>query len=194
MENNSTVIEEILDDGWELLIRFLPEGWKEEAKRTGAFKRSRGINDPDTLLRVLLIHLANGCSLRETSVQAKESKLAIISAPSLQHRLERSGEWLRWLARGVRTKLHEPSSDIVEKCGMNVRIVDGTSISEPGSTGTDWRVHYSIQLPTLNCDYFLVTMPQEGESFKHYPVQGGDLLIGDRGYSHRQGSSSYCRE
>ncbi len=35
---------------------------------------------------------------------------------------------------------------------INVRVVDGTHISEPGSTGSDWGIHYSIKLSTLQCD------------------------------------------
>ena len=187
---NTKLLEDLRSsslDGWDLVLSFLPKGWEEEAKRCGAFQRARGIKDASTLLRVLLIHLVEGYSLRETSVRASESGLATISAPSLQHRLEKAGEWLRWLAEGVRGELQRTCVVPIEKCGMNVRAVDGTSISEPGSTGTDWRVHYSLQLPTLNCDHFAVTPPNQGESFTRYPIQAGDLLIGDRGYSHRRG-------
>ncbi|MBM2834072.1 MAG: transposase family protein, partial [Candidatus Brocadiaceae bacterium] len=69
----------------------------------------------------------------------------------------------------------------------NVRVVDGTHISEPGSTGTDWRIHYSIKLFSLQCDELKVTDAKVGETFKRYAVSKGDLLIGDRGYCHRQG-------
>lgn len=183
------IIEQLEDeqlDGWELVRSFLPEGWMQQAKERGAFRRGRGIRDAETLLRVLLIHLS-GYSLHETSVRTQESSLGKISAPSLQHRLENSGEWLRWLAQQVRMSMKSGSMVPIEASGMNVRIVDGTSISEPGSTGTDWRIHYSLQLPSLNCDHFEVTSQNQGESFKRFPVEAGDLMIGDRGYSHKKG-------
>ena len=33
--------------------------------------------------------------------------------------------------------------------GRVLRIVDATDIQEPGSTGTDWRLHYSLRLPQI---------------------------------------------
>jgi len=68
-----------------------------------------------------------------------------------------------------------------------MRVVDGTVISEPGSTGTDWRIHYSITLKTLRCDYFLITGPEIGESLRRYPVIPNDFFIGDRNYCQRRG-------
>ena len=65
-----------------------------------------------------------------------------------------------------------------------VRLVDATSISEPGSTGSDWRIHYAVELNSLQCDCVEVTdVEQGGESLKRFPVAPGDLLIGDRVYA-----------
>ena len=68
-----------------------------------------------------------------------------------------------------------------------IRVVDGSMISEPGSTGSNWRLHYSATLPSWHCDEVIVTGPEVGESFSRYTVQPGDLLIGDRGLAHRKG-------
>ena len=57
---------------FEYLLGFLPPGWQDQAKGLGALRRCRKIPNAETLLRVLLIHLAEGCSLRETSVRARE--------------------------------------------------------------------------------------------------------------------------
>jgi hypothetical protein len=66
-----------------------------------------------------------------------------------------------------------------------LRVVDATHVSEPGKTGSEWRVHYSLCLSTMRCDHFSLT-PSEGkgngESFRHIPVGGGDMLLADRGY------------
>ena len=58
---------EIVDEigNWAVLRRFLPSGWEEQARLSGAMKRSRGVSGAEALLRTLLIHLANGCSLAE---------------------------------------------------------------------------------------------------------------------------------
>ena len=52
-------------EDWDVLSSFLPEGWQEKARDLGALRRCRKIPDAGTLLRLLLIHLADGCSLRE---------------------------------------------------------------------------------------------------------------------------------
>jgi hypothetical protein len=48
-------------------------------------------------------------------------------------------------------------------------------------------VHYVLGLPSLECDFFEVTDPSGGESYRRLPVKPGDLILADRGYSHRQG-------
>jgi len=73
---------------------------------------------------------------------------------------------------------------------VQMRVVDGTVVKEPGKTGSEWRVHYSIRLPDLSCDYFKLTATKgtlTGESFKQYPVKQGECIIGDRAYSTVQG-------
>jgi hypothetical protein len=66
-------------------------------------------------------------------------------------------------------------------------------VKEPGATGTSWRVHYCLQLPSLECDFFEVTDAHEGESFRRLPVQPRDLVLGDRGYSNREGVAYVVR-
>ena len=63
---------DVVDD-WSVICQLLPLGWEEAARTTGALRRVRGIRDARTLLRVLLIHLAGGCSLQETVLRAKRA-------------------------------------------------------------------------------------------------------------------------
>ena len=53
-------------------------------------RRSRGIIVPETLLRLFLLHVARGYSLRETAVRAREAGLATISDVGLLKRLRRT--------------------------------------------------------------------------------------------------------
>ena len=69
-------------------------------------------------------------------------------------------------------------------------MVDATLVKEPGRTGSLWRLHYSVQLPSLVCDHFRITPfagAGTGESFTQFPVRRGDLVLGDRGYSSARG-------
>ena len=40
---------------------------------------------------------------------------------------------------------------------FQVRAFDATTVKEPGKTGSLWRIHYSVCLPSLACDFFKVT-------------------------------------
>ena len=172
-------------DEWEVIERILPARWESKAKETGTLRRCRGFANAGQLLRVMMIHLVDGCSLRETAVRAGEGNLAQVSDVALLKALRRCQEWFRWLAQGLMQQWLTP---LVTGTGARrMRVVDGSLISEPGSTGSNWRLHYSATLPSLHCDEVLVTGPEVGESFTRYTVQPGDLLIGDRGLAHRKG-------
>lgn len=174
-----------ISDDWETLISFLPDGWQREAKARGALKRCRQVKDAETLLHILMIHLAQGYSLKETTVRVRAGGLADISSVGIYKRLRVSGEWLRWMADGLLKKQVE----IPERPDgrLRVRLVDATTVSEPGSTGSEWRIHYSLQLKPLRCDYFKVTDNHVGETFKLIPIEKGDLIIGDRAYGNARG-------
>jgi hypothetical protein len=168
-----------LDEDWEVILRHLPKGWEDKAFELGAMARSRGFRNPEALLRTLLIHLAQGCSLRETVVRAREGGIACVSDVALFKRLRASAEWLRWMAESL---LGRASWVGVPDGGLRARAVDATVVSEPGSTGTDWRLHYAIDLKSLSCDHFELTDATGGESLLRVPISPGDLLIGDRAY------------
>jgi hypothetical protein len=66
-------------EDWRVLMSLFPEGWQEQAKLTGAMERQRGITSPEALLRLYLLHVGRGYSLRETVVRASKSGVAFIS-------------------------------------------------------------------------------------------------------------------
>jgi hypothetical protein len=74
--------------------------------------------------------------------------------------------------------------------GLRLRLVDGSILKEPGKTGSQWRLPYSVTVPELCCDYVTIS-PSKGagtdECFTHYPVQAGDYLMGDRGDANAKG-------
>ena len=52
--------ENLAIEDWPILCTFLPKGWKEMARRTGALQRARDVPGAESLLRLLLMHVANG--------------------------------------------------------------------------------------------------------------------------------------
>lgn len=171
------------DEDWRVLSSLFPDGWQQQARQTGAIERQRGITVPETLLRLFLLHVARGYSLRETAVRAKKSGLASISDVGLLKRLRRSEDWLHWLCTRLVMENGVRMPD--ENKQRTVRVVDGTIIREPGKTGSQWRVLYSMRLPDLRCDYFdlsATTGAGNGESLTRLPITQRDLILADAGY------------
>jgi len=169
----------------DIVFSFLPPGWEEKAKELGALRRRRRIGDPRTLLRVLLIHLAEGCSLRETAVRARQGGLLAVSDVTIMDRLRGAGEWFRWMDTELMGSFITRQPQGVFAGPWNVQIVDATQVKEPGPTGSLWRIHYAIGLPSLRCSELHITASDgagNGETFSRFKVQPGDLLVGDRAY------------
>lgn len=181
------------ESDWEFLQTFFPEHWQQKAKELGAMRRCRKFAEAESLLRTLLIHLSEGCSLRETALRASEGQLADVSDVALLKRLRASGEWFRWMAAELMKQWIEKQPAAIFGKDLRIRIIDASTIQEPGSTGSTWRLHYSIGLPSLQCDELYLTEPVVGETFKNFSVQPGDLLLADRGYAHRAGIGYVAR-
>ena len=179
----------LIEDEWSVIRRLLPEDLDSSAREHGAMKRKRGkITSAEQLLRVLLMHVAGGLSLEQAVARSQIRGLATLNAMALHKRLCTSHEWLMaltsYLVAGIKPWLRQ--NDDFWNIGRRVRILDATDIQEPGSTGTDWRVHYSLRLPEMCCDFFELTDYHGGESLRRLPVDPGDLVLVDRGYNDRK--------
>lgn len=173
----------IAEENWKVLASLFPAGWQQMAWQSGAVERLRGFPSPDVLLRMLLLHVARGYSLRETVVRAKLADWADISDVALLKRLRNSEEWLRFLC--IELLRENVDYRLQEGISRTVRIVDGTIVKEPGKTGSQWRILYSIRLPSLVCDFFEVTATigeGSGESLNRLPVGPHELILADAGY------------
>ncbi len=177
-----------LDRDWEVVLRILPAQWQAKAVELGAVRRQlRSFKDVASVLRVLLIHLADGCSLRETAVRAQVGGLAEISDVALLKRLRRCGPWFQWMAQELTAAMAVPQASDALLMGRRVRLVDGSSVCEPGATGSTWRLHYALNLQTLSCDEVHVTDASQGESLTRYEIEPGDVVMADRGYANARG-------
>lgn len=170
------------NDDWEALLCFLPEGWREKAKELGAISRLRNFNDIGDILRVLLLHFSTGHSLRMTATQASLGGIAEISDVGLLKRLKNSGDWLLWMAQQLRASNFVVSDVSDELKGYTFKAVDGTTVEEPGATGTTCRIHYSFDLSKLCCQEAIVSTSKQGEGFINFRVEPNDVFLGDRAY------------
>lgn len=174
------------DEDWVMLKSFFPEGWEGLAETHGALKGLRQDKSPEAYLRVLLMHVGCGYSLRETSARAAQADLADLSDVALLKRLRKSKDWLHAMCEAL---FAQRAVDLVPTRGPALRLIDSTLVKEPGQTGSQWRIHYSLQWPGLVCDHFKLT-PTEGkgtgESLLQYPLRAGEHVLADRGYCRAQ--------
>jgi hypothetical protein len=181
-----------LGEDWRIVEALLPERWMEMARELGAFQRARGIADARALLQVMLIHLGEGCGLRETAARASLAGIAQVSDVALLKRLRSCGPWFEWLAQALRAA-HElravPPGDGAQGLlgARHLRVVDGSVVREPGVTGSQWRLHYAIELPSLQCQQVHLGPCDDGETLKRFEVHAGDIFMADRGYAHPGG-------
>lgn len=179
-----------MDEDWDLLCSFFPTSWRHLVISEGALKGLRKDKDEENLLRTLLLHIGCGHSLRETVVRARKANLAELSDVALLKRLRKSEQWLQRLCLEL---FHERGIDgaqgLPDRFGR-LRLTDASIIKEPGKTGSSFRLHYSLQVPSLLCDFLELTPGKgagTGESPTRLNASPGDHILADRGYSNAKG-------
>ena len=146
-----------MPEDWELLKTFLPPAAKSEEK----------------LLRVLLMHLGCGYSLRETVVRAKRATGGVVGCGAVSAEV--------WgVAASACVELYvEGERRALPGAGVEVRVIDATKGA--GKSGSLWRALRPVSRATSS-----VTGTEgkgSGESLTHFPIRAGDLVLADRGYS-----------
>jgi hypothetical protein len=178
-----------LPEGWAILRQWLPSELNEAARRYGFFERARGLQDAECWLRLIMMHVCGGLSLEQTVVRARELGMAQVSAVALFKRLRKAQRWLESLTTHLLKAQQKQLGRFQWPYAYRLRVIDATDIQEPGSTGTDLRLHYSVRLPELICEHFEITDDRGGEKLGRYEFGAGELVLVDRGYSHRAGVS-----
>ena len=168
------------DDEWRIVLRLLPDGWRAAARTQGAFLRPRDdLREPADLLRLLLFHAVGDGSLRSTVAEAEHVGLGRLSNVALLKRLRSSVAWLTWLSTGLVAKTREQLPALQ---GYRPRAIDSTTLQAPASRGTSWRLHYTLDLLSLSCDWHELTDAHGSELLERAVVRPGDVLLGDRNF------------
>lgn len=185
--------ETFLTYEWPYILSFLPseEILEKSAKAYGALTRKRQIDKASTLLRLAFAYGFCGMSLRQTAAWAQVSHVANISDVALLKRLRSSEDWFGHL---LTLKLAEEAlPPSVSPTAQRIRLVDATCVSRPKSGGSDWRLHVGFDLATLSIDHVELTDFTGPETLKRFHYERGEIIIGDRGYAHRQGIHSVVK-
>jgi hypothetical protein len=183
------MLNDALPEEWEILRSWLPVDLNERARRFHFFERARGLTDGERWLRLILMHVSGGLSLEQTVLRARELGLAEISGVALFKRLRKAEAWLGSICQDLLMEHQSRLGKCAWPSRYKVRAIDATDVQEPGSTGSSWRLHYSIRLPELVCDHYEVTDKHGGESLGRFKFRRDELIVADRGYCHHAGAA-----
>lgn len=152
------------------------------AREHGALVRRRGVRSAADLLRLALLYGPGGMSLRSVASFACEAGIADVCDVSLLDRLRNCGDWLtdvlnQLLAhkRGVAGP-HLPGR-------FCFAIVDGSTVSIPGSKGSDWRLHARYEPACGGFTDLRISAAATAEALDCVTVLPGDVVVQDRGYA-----------
>jgi hypothetical protein len=137
-----------------------------------------------TLLRLVLAYAVGDWSLRLVGAWASLQKIAAVSDVALLYRFRHCGAWLGVLVTRV---LQQRNQYLSELGGVRLRLVDASVISQPGSQGTDWRIHASLDLGKMCLDGIELTDGHSGECLVRFEARADEIWVGDQGYAVAKG-------
>jgi len=151
------------------------------ARRTKAIERRRVIGEGAVLLRLALARGPGGLSLNQTAAWASLLGVGELSDPAVKYRLDKAVDFLNAIVEHQLTAntSHRP----VRWPRRVLRVADGTSISQPGSRGTDWRVHGVYDLGRGGFSHLELTDSHGAETLDRGSAVAGEIRIGDRNYA-----------
>jgi hypothetical protein len=170
-----------LPDEWQAGLARLGVDVDGLARQTGALRRKRAVKSGGDLLRLVLAYSWLDWPLRQVGAWATTLGLAELSDVAVRNRLLNTRVWLGQLVGQALGQVRRSGGAGV------VRLIDATVITQPGSTGTDWRVHVSFDVRRSCLDGWEITDAHGGETLLRHAVEAGDILVADRGYAHRAG-------
>lgn len=158
----------------------LPDDLERSAIDRLAIRRRREITCASDLLRLVLAYAVCDFSLRQTAAWASVIGLGQLSDVAVLKRLRGAADWVGSLVMQCLQEHGVRAGARVQR----VRVVDATVVSKPGSSGTDWRLHLGLDLADQSIRSFELTGVEGGETFQRLTIERGELVLGDRCYSH----------
>jgi hypothetical protein len=173
----------MVGDDWAQMCARIPVDVEEMARETKALQRRREIKSALDLLRLVLAYSVCDWSLRLVGAWATVIGLGNLSDVAGRKRLRNS---LTWLGRIVGKWLQKRQGQLAGRA-VCLRLVDASTASQPGSEGTDWRLHTKFDLGAFSMTGIEITDDSGGETLERHTAQEGEIDVADRGYAHRKG-------
>jgi hypothetical protein len=166
------------------LLQDLPAETAGLAREFKAFTRARKIETPEQLLRVVLLFAALGYSERELAANLTLTypDIGKLSGQAVRDRLTACLPWLQALLPKLIRRHGLPALPL----GMRLLALDASEISAPAEGGT-WRLHALMDVTSLQLAGLQLTDLKTGETLCNFSFGPGEVVLTDRGYSHRRG-------
>lgn len=167
------------------LLKDLPAEIEPLARQFKAFTRGRKIKTVAELLRLVLLFAGLDQSEREiaANVVLVNPEIKSLTDQSVRERLAACLPWLQALLPTLiqRTPLPELPA------GVRIQVIDASDITAPGQRTVTWRIHLMMDLVSLQLTAIHLTDAKTGETLLNFNFESGEVVLADRGYSHRAG-------
>src|SRR5438270_10448007 len=148
------VIDEQVAEGlavpseWQMALARMPADWADSARTSQALVRRREVRSAGDLLRLVLAYSLWDWSLRQVAAWACLLDMAQLSDVALRKRLRGTRLWLSQLVGQQLSQVRR----LVPRSGVRLRLLDASVITQPGSQGTDWRLHIGFDVEQSRLD------------------------------------------
>lgn len=168
------------DGDWRQVIDMLQVDLEAIAKESQAIVRPRVIRSAGTLLRLILLFVLAGLSLRDTASWGARALGVLLTGEALGYRFKHAVSFVQQIVQKMlAARVRNQSTP-----GIVLRLIDASVLTLPGSTGTDWRVHVTYDPAAAMIVGVELTDGRGGEHVRRAAAEPGDLVIGDMGYGH----------
>ena len=164
------------------LLPLLGNEYEAKCLELDIIQRKRKIETPADLMLLCLLHLINGCSLVDISEIARLSNIAHISDVAFMKKFAQCGEWFEWISSRIVTQELANYAKPSYLSAYRPLAVDASDVVEKGRSGETYRLHYAIDIFSLQSHSYRITKEAVGESLTNFAFKKGDLVMGDRAY------------
>lgn len=147
------------------------------ARYSGALCRKRVIQSAPNLLRLVLVYVLTDYSLRMVGLWATVMGWGSLCKSGVRKRLCQCREWIGMLIVAV---LMAEKLSLPKASGMRLRLFDASTVSQPGSTKVDWRLHLGFDLCAGRMTDVQLTDGKQGESLTRWQFQPNEICLADR--------------
>lgn len=168
----------------------LPADSADLARACQAFQRARVLESPEDLLYLVLLYSIGELSLREIAGVCAGSGKPLTDEAVRQ----RLGACRKWVEGLVGKLLPVRALPLRADTPWQLVICDGSQISGPGATGTDYRWHVAYDPVAQRIHDLHVTDVHTGESLTRFTWGPGQVVLGDRNFAKAPALVATCKQ